>query len=113
MSGYLRLLNSFLHDVATGTWVASLLVVWLLSGRLDGVPVEAGVALGDAMWLVFWLAAGSLAAIVVTGAVRLAYWRLDASPDEREMKRRALLAKHAAFVMVYGLGTWWMWARLP
>lgn len=30
---YLWIVNNFLHDMATGTWAACVLVVWLLAGR--------------------------------------------------------------------------------
>ena len=56
-NAYVRITNNFLHDMATGTWAACLMV---------------------------------LAA-----------------------KRRALIVKHIAFLLVYGGGTVWGWLLLP
>jgi len=106
---YFRITNNFLHDMSTGTWFACALVMWLLAGRVSGVPAEAAAALAEAMRLLFWLAAAALAVITATGGVRLAYWRREASPDELAQKRRALLVKHAVFLVVYGAGTVWLW----
>ena len=113
MGRYGRIVNDFLHDMATGTWAAAVLVIWVLAGRLDGVAAEAADAIGDAMGLVFGLALAALAVIGVTGGVRLGYWRSQAGRDEVAETRRVLLVKHAAFLVVYGLGTWWAWTLLP
>lgn len=108
-TGYPRFINNWLHDVATGTWAACVLVIWLLSGRLAGIPAEAAAALADSMRWLFYLALGALAVITVTGGVRLGYWRREADPAELSKKRRALIVKHVAFLLVYGAGTVWLW----
>lgn len=43
---YVRIMNNFLHDMATGTWAACLAVLLVFSGRLAGMPAEAAAALG-------------------------------------------------------------------
>ncbi|HEX9093330.1 MAG TPA: hypothetical protein VF902_05045 [Coriobacteriia bacterium] len=108
-SGYLRIINNFLHDVATGTWIACGLVIWLLSGRVAGIPAEAAAALGSAMLAVFNLALVSLVVVGATGGVRLGYWRRETDAPDIAKKRRALLVKHGTFFLVYGLGTAWFW----
>lgn len=110
---YVRVTNNFLHDMATGTWAACLAVLLVLSGRLVGMPAEAAEALGDAMALVFWIQAGALAVVTLTGALRLVYWRAQTVPGELAAKRRALIVKHVVFVVVYGGGTWWGWSLVP
>lgn len=110
---YARITNNFLHDMATGTWAACLLVLWVLSRRVVGLPAEAARAIGDASLLVFWMLAVALAVVTVTGVVRLAYWRTEAAPEELVAKRRALIVKHVAFVVIYGGGTWWGWLLVP
>jgi putative copper export protein len=109
---YFWIANNFLHDMATGTWAACVLVVWLLAGRRSGIPPEAAAALLDAMRLVFQLALVALIVIGATGGVRLAYWRRQTDPSELAQKRRALLVKHAAFAAVYGCGTVWLWSLI-
>ena len=112
-NAYVRIVNNFLHDMATGTWAACLAVLLLLSGRLTGMPAEAAAALGDAMTLVFWLLVGALVVVSATGGIRLAYWRQQTAPEELAAKRRALVIKHIAFFAVYGGGTVWGWLLLP
>jgi len=110
---YVRIVNDFAHDMATGTWVACLLVIWILSRRLPNMPEEAASALGDAMSFVFWLGVVALAVIFVTGGLRLRYWRRETALADLVAKRRALLIKHATFLVVYGSCTWWIWSVLP
>lgn len=110
---YVRITNNFLHDMATGTWAACLMVLVVLSARLDPMPAEAAAALGEAMGFVFWLLVGALVALTLTGALRLFYWRAQAAPDELVAKRRALIVKHVAFLAIYGGGTAWGWLLLP
>lgn len=110
---YVRITNNFLHDMATGTWAACLLVLAVLSRRLDAMPTEAAVALGDAMVFVFWLLVGALVVLTLTGVARLAYWRAQSAPQEVAAKRRALIVKHVAFLAIYGGGSIWGWLLLP
>lgn len=112
-SPYVRITNNFLHDMATGTWAACLAVLLVLRPRLAVMPVEAATALGDAMTLVFWMLVGALVVVTITGAVRLLYWRAQTSAEELGAKRRALVVKHIAFLVIYGGGTFWGWALLP
>jgi putative copper export protein len=110
---YGRIVNNFLHDVATGTWVACLLVLWVLSRRLDGMPQDAYAAVADSMAVVFWLAVVAVAVIFITGAFRLTYWKEEAEVQGVEATRRALALKHVAFFIIYGAGTVWAWTLVP
>jgi len=110
---YVRVTNNFLHDMATGTWAASLMVLFVLNRSLPGMPQEAALAVGDAMWVVFWLLIGALVVVTVTGALRLFYWRATTTSDELVAKRRALIVKHIAFLVIYGGGTVWGWMLMP
>ena len=74
---------------------------------MRGVPPAAAVVLADAETVVFWLLVLSLLGLIVTGAIRLFYWRADTPSEQLKAKRGALIAKHVAFVLVYGLGTAW------
>ncbi len=112
-NAYVRITNNFLHDMATGTWAACLAVLLVLSSRLAGMPLEAALALGEAMSLVFWLLIGALVVVTLTGVLRLAYWRQESAPEELLAKRRALIIKHIAFLVIYGGGTAWGWSLLP
>ena len=110
---YVRITNNFLHDMATGTWAACLMVIVVLSRRLSGMSQQAAKAVGSTMGLVFWLLIGALVVVSVTGALRLLYWRATTPAEELPAKRRALIVKHVAFLVVYGGGTVWGWLLLP
>ncbi len=105
---YLWIANNFAHDLATGVWAACLLVTWMLASRLAGMPDAAAGAVRESMWMLFKVALAALVVIAVTGGVRLGYWRRQSVGEEDE-KRRSLLVKHAAFALVYGAGTAWLW----
>lgn len=107
-----RIVNNFAHDLTTGSWVAGLLVLWRLSESVSGMPPEAAAVVRETMGLMFWLVVVSFVIVNATGAVRTAYWRRDATPEELPTKRRALLVKHAVFLIVYVGGTIWAWTLL-
>jgi putative copper export protein len=102
-----RVVNNFVHDLCTGMWFACLLVLWVVERQSVGVPAEAAAVLSSASVAVFWLLVLSLAGIAITGAIRLMYWRAETPADMLRAKRPALIAKHVAFVVVFGLGTLW------
>ena len=112
-NAYVRVTNNFLHDMATGTWAACLMVLVVLNRRIEGMPDVAAAAVGDSMTVVFWLLIGALVVVSVTGALRLVYWRATTTADELVAKRRALIVKHIAFLVVYGGGSIWAWQLLP
>jgi putative copper export protein len=100
-----RVVNNFVHDMCTGVWFASLLVIWVVASRSAGVSVEAREVLVDAQRAVFWLLVTALLGLAVTGGLRLMYWRQDTPLDDLSAKRGSLLVKHVAFLLVYGIGT--------
>ncbi|MDA3936868.1 MAG: hypothetical protein PF636_08440 [Actinomycetota bacterium] len=109
---YVRIVNNFLHDMATGTWAACAMVIWVLSGKTSTMPFDAAQAVESAMRSVWWLLIVALLVITVTGAFRLFYWRGQTPDDERAAKRRALVIKHVAFLVIYGGGSVWVYGLL-
>ena len=93
--------------MSTGTWAACVLVIRVIASRSRGVPPQAAAVLSDANSVVFWLLVVSLVGLSVTGGIRLFYWRAETAPDEFETKQGALIFKHVAFLLIYGLGTAW------
>lgn len=75
MKERLVLLNNFLHDLATGTWLGIFLVLWRVRVRLASLgPIGsrvAALAVHPALKDLFWWGVGALAAVLATGAVRL------------------------------------------
>ncbi len=110
---YGRIVNNFLHDLATGTWAAALLVLLVLRREASGLPPEAVEALGRAGTELAWLCTAALVVIGATGGIRTRYWRLDTPPDQLEAKRRALVVKHLLLLVLYLPGTWWAWQLRP
>jgi len=102
-----RIVNNFIHDMSTGTWAACVLVIWVIASKGQGVPAAAAAVLSEAGITVFWLLMASLVGLTVTGAIRILYWRSDTPPEQLATKRKALIVKHVAFLIVYGLGTAW------
>ena len=101
------IVNDFVHDMSTGVWAASLLVIWVLARRAATASPEVAVGLQAAEQAVFWLLVASLAGLAATGAIRLFYWRRSTPPEALAEKRALLAAKHVAFFVVYGLGSVW------
>lgn len=106
-NAYVRITNNFLHDMATGTWAACVLVLWVLARERAELPSMTIDTLGGATHAVWLLLLGALVVLTVTGALRLFYWRSTTPAKELRAKRRALVFKHVAFLVIYGGGTWW------
>lgn len=114
-NAWVRLTNNWLHDVATGLWAACLIVMLALQNQqplISGAGTEAWHAVGGVALLMFQLMLAALVVIVITGAIRLVYWRRVTPPAEMPAKRKALIGKHVAFVLVYGVGTLWAYTLL-
>lgn len=109
MKERLTILNAFVHDVATGTWIGTLILLtilhgetqkpaWILAGSL--VP-----ALERKFLVLTWV---SLALIMATGVVRLVTWKVFGWTGDMERDRIKLLKiKHALLGVVFAAGTAW------
>jgi len=107
MRDRLTILNAFVHDVATGTWIGTLLLLtmlhreaqqppWFLAGHL--VP-----GLERKFLVVTWV---SLAVIMATGVIRMVTWKVFGWTGDMEKSRIQLLkVKHALLGAVFAAGT--------
>ncbi len=105
----LTIFNAFIHDVATGTWIGTLVLLtilhqetqkpaWLLAGPL--VP-----GLERKFLVLTWV---SLAVIMATGVVRMVTWKVFGWTGDVERDRIQLLkVKHALLGIVFAAGTAW------
>jgi putative copper export protein len=105
----LTIFNAFLHDVATGTWIGTLVLltilheetsrpVWLLASPL--VP-----PLERKFLVLTWV---SLGVILATGVVRMVTWKVFGWTGDVERDRiRLLKVKHALLGIVFAAGTAW------
>ena len=103
----LTILNAFVHDVATGTWIGTLVLLtvlhaeartpaWLPAAQLVG-PLERKFL------ILTWI---SLSVIIATGVVRMLTWKVFGWTGDMEKSRIQLLkVKHALLGVVFAAGT--------
>ena len=107
MREQLTIFNAFLHDVATGTWIGTLVLLTILH-RETRLPEWAAAAplvpgLERKFLMLCWI---SLAVIVLTGVVRMVTWKVFGWTGDMERDRIKLLkAKHALLGIVFTAGT--------
>ncbi|BDG06851.1 hypothetical protein [Anaeromyxobacter oryzae] len=103
----LTILNAFIHDVATGTWLSTLLLLTLLHQESRKPAWTAAAGLVPPLEAKFlWLTWISLGVIVATGVVRLLTWKVFGWTGDIETSRIKLLkTKHALLGVVFTAGT--------
>jgi putative copper export protein len=107
MRDRLTILNAFVHDVATGTWIGTLILLTMLHREaqrpawLLASPLVPG--LERRFLVVTWV---SLGVIVATGVIRMVTWKVFGWTGDMERSRIQLLkAKHALLGVVFAAGT--------
>jgi hypothetical protein len=105
----LTIFNAFLHDVATGTWIGTLVLLTILHQEtsrpawLLASPLVPGL---ERKFLVLTWA--SLGVILATGAVRMVTWKVFGWTGDVERDRIKLLkVKHALLGSAVAAGTAW------
>lgn len=104
----LVIINDFAHDLFTGLWVSTIIVVFLLHRKMPSlarVP-EAFQAIDNVMKQFFWLEVMSFSLVVATGIVRLRYYRKNEKKKLEAVKSRALIAKHIILGALFIIGTY-------
>lgn len=105
----LTVLNAFVHDVATGTWIASLVTATIFEHE-HREPAWAAMAthvaeLERRFMVLTW---ASLAVILLTGVFRMLTWKVFGWTGDVERSRiRILKIKHALLGVVFAAGTAW------
>lgn len=113
MLDILLTVNNFLHDFASGLWLATLLVLYLLFKYISQISDEAAKeSLRGVFETVFILTLVSLGAIIITGVPRLLTYnyyiqRGSQAPPGFFSRENLLIGKHILLFVVYGIGTWW------
>jgi len=103
----LTIFNAFVHDVATGTWIGTLVLLTILH-RETRLPAWAPAAplvpsLERQFLTLTWV---SLGIIMATGVVRLFTWKVFGWTGDMERDRISLLkVKHALLGIVFAAGT--------
>jgi putative copper export protein len=109
MNEKLTILNAFVHDVATGTWIGSLVLLSILHGQAARPEwaVAAGLV-GPLAAKFMWVTWSSLAVILLTGLVRMVTFKVFGwTGDVARDRIRLLKVKHALLGVVFAAGTAW------
>lgn len=108
---YVRVVIDLLHDLALGVFPGTVLAAWFI--RRAVVASDEGyaalAAAGPWLWLVFFL---GLTVSVVTGLLRLKYWKLNVRAGFLESKSQMAAVKHSAFVLILLGSAAWLYAIL-
>lgn len=100
--------NGFLHDLATGCWLACIAAIALLH-RFQAEQPEIAFPLGRIEQFFFW-AALLLVVVMATGGVRACtYVDNFYGQDTERLRRRMLIAKHLVLFAIFAAGTWLSW----
>ncbi len=103
----LTILNAFIHDVASGTWLSTLLLLTLLHHEARKPAWAVAASLVPPLESKFlWLTWISLGVILATGVVRMITWKVFGWTGDIETSRIKLLkVKHALLGVVFTAGT--------
>jgi uncharacterized membrane protein len=106
----LTILNAFIHDVATGTWIGTLVLLTVLHRETSQPAWSVAAALVPGLERKFlvltWV---SLAVILLTGVFRMLTWKVFGWTGDVEQSRiRLLKVKHAVLGIAFAAGTAWM-----
>jgi len=106
----LTILNAFVHDVATGTWISSLILITVLHHETRQAAWSGAAALVPPLAHKFMLLAWvSLVVILLTGVVRMVTWKVFGwTGDVSRDRVRLLKIKHAVLGVAFLAGTAWM-----
>ena len=109
MQEKLTILNALVHDVATGTWIGSLVLLSILHGQMATPEWAAAASLARPLAAKFmWVTWVSLAVIMLTGVVRMITWKVFGwTGDVARDRIRLLKVKHAILGVVFLAGTAW------
>lgn len=107
MKAWLIVINDFTHDLFTGLWASTILVIYLLDKKanfLQGILLAS--VLHDVMRVFFWLGIFSILVILITGIIRLINYRSEDNGDLRQIKKKILILKHILLSAIFIGGTY-------
>ncbi|MCJ7616763.1 MAG: hypothetical protein MUO43_09535 [Desulfobacterales bacterium] len=110
MKTWLTIINALAHDLFTGLWISTILVIYLLERKISAAHEMLVGPLGDVMGTFFWLGIFCIFMIIVTGIFRFFEYRHRYSsapdPDRKKIKTRILILEHILLVLVFAGGTY-------
>ena len=111
MKKMFTILMGFIHDFATGCWLAAILATYWLDRHPASQPL-AGVMSGLKKEFFYF---GIFFALVVlaTGAGRtLTYVSNVYGEDSERLRRKMLIVKHIVLLAIFGLGAYWQYTMV-
>jgi len=112
MKAWLIIINNFVHDLFTGLWISSVLVIYLLSrkaGFAQGTPLTT--SLQGVMKVFFWLGLFSILVIIITGIFRLLEYKFQNRGASEPLKKKILILKHILLGAIFLGGTYLAYIR--
>jgi hypothetical protein len=110
---YVRAGVEFVHDIAAGAFPGAVLAGWMIRMRFSAASPDVLLMLEKAstsLWLIVFAA---LVLLGLTGAFRLGYWRLNVQVGYLEKKKRSVIVKHTAFVLLMLASITMMFGLVP
>jgi putative copper export protein len=102
----LLIINNFIHDLFTGLWISTVLVMYLLRKKVslvNGIPAEA---FKDVMKVFFLLGIFCLLIIIITGIIRTINFKFENSGTSEIIRKKILVIKHIILGIVFLGGTY-------
>ncbi len=99
-------LNGFIHDFATGYWLAALIVIKLLHNAHSRYA-EAATVLNHLEQVFFWNMSASVLVILATGGIRgFTYVDNVYGSDTESVRKKMLIRKHVFLFVLFFVGGW-------
>ena len=99
------IINNFTHDLFTGLWTSTILVIYLLDKRANPAQTLLAAELHGVMRVFFWLGIFAIAIILSTGIIRFINYRSENEESER-VKKGILIFKHILLGAIFIGGTY-------
>ena len=107
MKTWLIIINNFLHDLFTGLWISTILVIYLLSRKASlAQGTDLAASLQEVMKVFFWLGICCIVIIVITGIFRFYEYRAKNSGTSESAKKKILILKHILLAVIFLVGTY-------
>lgn len=97
MRDFLIVINSFIHDMATGIWIAILMMMYVISDKSKMITdLPRGTVFIRSIMETLWVwAVTSILIVLITGVMRvLTFKRYGWTGDMARDRKRLLLIKH-------------------
>ncbi|VVB86923.1 Uncharacterised protein [uncultured archaeon] len=96
-------LNGFIHDLATGYWLSSLIVIMFLHNFQEKYTAVADI-INIIERFFFWNILGTTVVIFATGGIRtFTYLDNFYGADIEKTRRKMLVIKHILLLIIFGI----------